>query len=105
MPGRIVFLGPLFLQKSLGSTVSPLLLQIRSNRIATVVPYNSCRAESQLPVAFLEAPADVHIVARDTKTFVEPTDLKQRVLPISHVTAWNVLCLAIGQHDVDRAAR
>ena len=78
MTCRVVFLGPLLLKQSFGSAIPPLLIQIRSNRIATVVPYDSRWAESQLPVAFLEVPADVHIVARHAKTFVEATNLKQR---------------------------
>ena len=105
MTCRVVFLGPLLLKQSFGPAIAPLLIQIRSNRIATVVPYDSRWAESQLPVAFLEVPADVHIVARHTKTFVEATSLKQRGLPIRHIAARNVLCLAICQHHVDGPAR
>jgi hypothetical protein len=53
----------------------------------------------------LETPAGVHIVAGDPKTFIEATNFEQRRLPIGHVAAWNVLCLAISQHHVDGAAR
>ena len=70
-----------------------------------MVPYNSRRTESQLPVVFLEAPADIHIVARDAETFIETSNFKQRGLPIGHVASRNVLCLAIGQQYVDGAAR
>jgi hypothetical protein len=96
MTRRVVFLGPLFLEESLGAPVAPLLLQIRSNRITTVVPYDSSWGESQLPIALLKAPADIYIIASDPKTFVETTNFKQRGFTIRHVTAWNVLCLAIG---------
>jgi hypothetical protein len=105
MTSRVVFLGPLFLEQSLSTPITPLLLQVRSNRNATMVPYNSRWAESQLQVPFLETPADVHVVSRDPKPFIEATNFKQRGLPIGHVAAWNVLSLAIGQHHVDGTAR
>ena len=53
---------------------------------------------------FLQAPADVDVVAGDPEPLVEAADLLQRRLAEGHVAARHVLGLAVGDQDVDRPA-
>ena len=69
------------------------------------MPDKGRRAETDLEARLLQAPAQVHVVARLVEHRVEPADLLQRPFVERHVAAGNVLGLAVGQHHVRRSAR
>ena len=53
---------------------------------------------------FLEAPAEIDVVAGRAKLGVEPTEFLQHVFPDREVAAGNVLGLGVGDEHVDRPA-
>ena len=92
-------------QQGLRLPVTALLSHVSPDGRAPVVPDKGRRAETNLQARLLQAPAQVHVVARPVEDRIEPAHLRQRPLVERHVAAGDVLRLAVGQHDVRRAAR
>ena len=61
-------------------------------------------AEADAQAAFLEAPANIHVVARLTEDGIEAADGFERPFVEHHVATRNVFRLVIVQHHVRRAA-
>ena len=51
-----------------------LLLEIGFDRITAMMPDDGCWSEAKRPAPLLQAPAYVHVVARDVKTRIEAPD-------------------------------
>ena len=78
LPGRVVLLRPLPLEQRLGLAVAVLLLPVRADRVAAVVPDHGRGAEAERPAALLEPPADVDVVAGGAELRVEAADRLER---------------------------
>src|SRR5690242_9039097 len=78
MTDGVVLLRPLAFEVGFGVAIVPLLTPKAPDRIAAVMPDDRRRAEAQCPPAVLQAPADVHVVAGDAESGVEPADRSQR---------------------------
>ena len=103
--GAVVLLRPLRLEECLGLPVTLLLLPVRTQRVASVVPDHGRRAERKRPSTLAQAPADVYVVASGAKLRVESFDgLKCRLLK-RHVAARDVLRFCVGDEDLHRSAR
>ena len=92
-------------EQGFGIAVTALLLQIGANGRAPIVPDKSRRAEPYAQACLLHAPTQIHVIARLVENGIKAANLAQRPFVERHVAAWNVLCLAIRQHDMRRAAR
>jgi len=101
----VVAVGPLALEKRLGASVPELLMEVRAHRAASAVPDARTRAEADLRPRFLEAPADVDVVAGRYELGIESADVQQRLAPERHVAAWYVLRLLVRQQHVNGTAR
>ena len=96
---------PLALEQGLGTAVPALLPPVRKQRAPAVVPDHCRRIEVDPLAGFLEAPAEIDVVAGRAKLRVESTEFVQHVFPDREVAAGNVLGLGVGDEDVDRPAR
>ena len=92
-------------QHRLGLAVAALLAQVGPERRTPVMPDERRRAEADAVAAFLQAPANVHVVAGAMENGIEAADLHQGPFVKGHVAAGNVFGLTVGQHDVRGSAR
>ena len=99
----VEILGVATLQQGFGFAIAGLLLEVGGDGVASVVPHEAGRAESDLVATLLESPADVHIVAGFAVDGVEPADLPQGPTVERHVAARDVLGDAVVEHHVGRA--
>src|ERR1041385_262144 len=100
MPRGVGFLGPLSLEHRFRSPVVELLPPVPSNRAPPVVPNHRGRMKAQLPATLMEPPAEIDIIARDSKLRVEPFDCLEASAAIRHVASRQMLGLPIGQQNV-----
>ncbi len=91
-------------QDGLGFTIAALLLQVRANSRAAIMPDETGRTEANFAAGLFQTPAKIHIVSGLPENRIEPVDLFQRPLVKSHVATGNVLRLPVGQHYMSRAA-
>src|SRR5262249_18012263 len=84
--------------------VADLLSPIRSDRIAMVMPDERRGAESQMPAALLQSPADVHVVAGLGVSRIEAAHLFERPPAKGHIASRNVLGDRIVEGPVPRAS-
>src|SRR3989442_15558932 len=70
-----------------------------------MVPDHGSRVETQRPALLLQLPAHINVVASDAELRIEPPYRLQGSFAKRHVTARNVLCLLVGEQDVDRVTR
>ena len=61
-------------------------------------------AEGDHPAGLADAPAQIHVVAGDAESRIEPAQIAQRLGAERHVAAGDVLGLAVGEQDVGRPA-
>ncbi len=69
-----------------------------------MMPDRRGRMEADRPAAFLQAPADVHVVTRHSELQVEAPDRLEARFAERHVAAGDVFGFAIGEQDVHRTA-
>ena len=103
MPGAVVLLRPLPFQHGFGFSVVYLLFPKHPYGIAAVVPDHGGRVEPQCPALFLQAPADIDVVAGNAEPRIESTDRRKRRLAKCHVAARNVLGFDIGEQHMCRS--
>src|SRR5215471_16615856 len=72
-------------QQGLGLAVALLLLEIGLDRRAAVIPDETRRAETNPVAAFLQAPADVHVIPRFAIDRIEAADFVQGPFVECHV--------------------
>src|SRR2546425_2104856 len=70
-----------------------------------MVPDHGSRVETQRPALLLQLPAHINVVASDAELRIEPPYRLQGSFAKRHVTARNVLCLLVGEQDVDGITR
>src|SRR5205085_1205759 len=87
----VVLLGPLALEHRLGLAVVELLLPVRLDGVAAVMPDDSRGREPQLPTRVLDPPAEIDIIARNTELRIAAADRFERRAEERHVAAGDVL--------------
>src|SRR6266540_825906 len=93
--GRVVLLRPLPLEQGLSFAVPLLLLPVGPDRVAPVVPDHRSRAEPDGPPLLLQAPAEIHVVARGPELRIEPADRLEGGSAERHVAPGDMLGLAV----------
>src|SRR5215212_1519468 len=73
MTGRIEFLRPLPFKHRFRFAIAHLLFPIRVNRIAPMMPNHRRGNKAQVPTGLLQPPADIHVIASNTKLRIEST--------------------------------
>ena len=66
------------------------------------MPHKTRGAEPDQVSRLLQAPAQIHIVARFAKNGVKAIDIHEGPFVKSHIAARNVFGLSIGEHDMSR---
>src|SRR5439155_26526298 len=92
-------------EQRLSLAIAMLLLQISVNRGAAIMPHKRCRAETNPVSGLLQAPAEIHIIARLAENGIEAANPCQCPLIKCHVAARNVFGLSVGQHYMGGTAR
>ena len=92
------------LEQGFGLAVAGLLFEVGGDGIASVVPDETGRAESDLVASLLEPPANIHIIAGLTVNGVKAADLPQCPSVECHVAAGDVLGDAVVEHHMGGAS-
>src|SRR5207247_10344306 len=98
----VVLLWPPPPEERLRLPVAELLLRIRAQGVAPVMPDHRGRVEPDRPATFAQPPADVHVVAGSPELRIESADRFEARPAERHVAPGDVLGLPVGQEYVDR---
>ena len=104
MTGGVIFLRPLPFEERLGLAIALLLLPIGAHGIAVVMPDHGRRTEPQPAATRLQAPAEIHVIARHPELRIETAHGLKPGLSEGHVATRNVFRLAVGEEHVRGSA-
>src|SRR5215467_4180530 len=103
MSGRVVLPRPFLLQQSLRAPIALLLLPIRLERVAAVMPHHR-RGRETNHADLTQAPAGVDVVTGRAEDRIEAANLLQRLSPDREIASRNMLCNFVSQQNVDGTA-